>query len=238
MNESDIEPFIRGTIAKYSLSTKGYGNLRTLVYAIFKYAKKHKLISWSITNTIKDMDISRKAFQKIIKEDNEEVFNDEETDKITAYIMENPDIKNLGVLLMFCTGIRVGELAALKWSDFDENVIRIRRTETTYKTETGEVICEVKDYPKTPARVRTVIIPDKYQFIIKRLHILSGFSEYVFQNRKGRIKADAIRKRLYLICNKTGVRKKSPHKIRKTYASILLDNGLDRNLVESVLGHT
>lgn len=184
------------------------------------------------------MDISRKAFQKIIKEDNEEVFNDEETDKITAYIMENPDIKNLGVLLMFCTGIRVGELAALKWSDFDENVIRIRRTETTYKTETGEVICEVKDYPKTPAGVRTVIIPDKYQFIIKRLHILSGFSEYVFQNRNGRIKADAIRKRLYLICNKTGVRKKSPHKIRKTYASILLDNGLDRNLVESVLGHT
>ena len=49
------------------------------------------------------------------------------------YITSMPDILNLGIILMFCTGIRVGELVALKWSDFDGNSIKIRRTEISYK---------------------------------------------------------------------------------------------------------
>lgn len=47
-----------------------------------------------------------------------------------------------------------------------------------------------------------------------------------------------VRHRLYAVCEELGIRKKSPHKLRKTYISILLDNGVDKRLVQDVAGHT
>ena len=46
-----------------------------------------------------------------------------------------------------------------------------------------------------------------------------------------------VRKRLYYICKKLDIKKKSPHKLRKTYVSILLDNGVDKRLVQDVARH-
>ncbi len=49
---------------------------------------------------------------------------------------------------------------------------------------------------------------------------------------------NVIRRRLEKINRKLGIKHKSPHKLRKTYASILLDNNLDNNLITSLMGHT
>lgn len=145
---------------------------------------------------------------------------------------------NLGIILMFCTGVRVGELVALKWEDIVDNTIKIRRTEVSYKNDEGNIVYEIREYPKTEAGIRTVIIPMEFINILKKLKGLSGDKEYVFQNNGRLTKTLMVRKRLYLVCAKTGIKKKSPHKLRKTYASILLDNGLDKNMIEGLLGHT
>lgn len=49
---------------------------------------------------------------------------------------------------------------------------------------------------------------------------------------------NTIRKRLYYVCDKLGLKHKSPHKIRKTYGSILLDNNLDNKFVQEQMGHS
>lgn len=72
---------------------------------------------------------------------------------------------------------------------------------------------------------------------MRRLRLLSGSLEYVFWEGGHNIKTMQIRKRLYQICGKAGIRKKSPHKLRKTYVSILLDNRIDKRLVQDVAGH-
>lgn len=100
------------------------------------------------------MELPPKAFRKVIKEDDEEVFNDEELEKLLTYLSAAPDILNLGITLMFCTGCRVRELVAIKWSDVLGNSIKIRRTEITYKNDIGEIIFEIRDYPKTEAGIR------------------------------------------------------------------------------------
>ena len=233
----DIIPFLREAIAKYSLTAKAYSNLRTITYGIFKYSKEKGYITWSISQTIGDMELPRKAFRKVIKEDEEEVFNDDEVKKILKYLTSMPDILNLGIILMFCTGIRVGELVALKWCDFDGNSIKIRRTEISYKDSDGKNVYEIRDYPKTEAGVRTVFVPTEFSSIINRLKLLCENEEYVFWEKGKNIKTLQIRKRLYLVCRETGVRKKSPHKLRKTFVSILLDNGIDRRLIQDVAGH-
>ena len=64
------------------------------------------------------------TFKKTVKEDYEEVFDELELPKFTKYLAENADIVNLGIILMLVTGIRVGELAALKWDDYDGNGLK------------------------------------------------------------------------------------------------------------------
>lgn len=234
----DIIPFLRKAIVKYSLTSKAYSNLRTLVLGIFKYAKEKEYISWSISQTINDMDLPKKSFYKVIKEDNEEVFDDDEINVLLKQLMLQPDILNLGIVLMFCTGIRVGELVAIKWDDIINNTIKIHRTEISYKNSNGINIYEIRDYPKTEAGIRRVFIPNEFSSIIKQMKILSENDEYVFYKNGHHIKTTQIRKRLYYICNKCNIKKKSPHKLRKTYISILLDNGVDNRLIQDVVGHT
>ena len=99
IEEFDIEDTILNAIYEHDLTAKGYSNLRTLFYGIFKRAKKKKMVDFSITEVIADMDISKKSFRKVIKTDEELVFSEDETEKVINYIMESDlDILNLGIL--------------------------------------------------------------------------------------------------------------------------------------------
>lgn len=55
---------------------------------------------------------------------------------------------NLGIMLMLVTGIRVGELAALKWDDYDGNGLKIRRTETRYQVKKDSTLTQSKTFRK------------------------------------------------------------------------------------------
>lgn len=62
------------------------------------------------------------------------------------YLTEHQDAKNLGILLMFVTGIRVGELVALKNNSLSGGCIKIRRTETKcFDYEEGKNVYDVKE---------------------------------------------------------------------------------------------
>lgn len=234
----EVEDFLLRSIAEYSLTAKAFSNLRTLIFGIFKRAKKKKYVDFSITEVINDMEIGRNAFKTTFKEDFEEVFMEDEEPVVVKYLEENPDMLNLGLLLLFKTGMRVGELVAIKYSDISDNIIRVRRTETRYKDENGKAVFRVKETPKTTAGIREVIIPDDYTWIVRKMRVLNPFGEYLMMKKDKRVRTDAVRKRLYHVCEKTGVHKKSPHKIRKTYGSILLDNNVDNVLIMQQMGHT
>ena len=238
LSEYDIEKFILDSIHEYNLTAKGYSNLRTLVFGIFRLAKKKKLVDFSITELIGDIEISRKSFRKNQKTDEEQVFMEDELPKVIDYLEENQDIINLGILLLFKTGLRIGELAGLKKCDISENVIHVHRTEICYEDNSGNRVFEVKDFPKTEAGIRDVFIPDNCLWILQKLRIANPFGEFVFENNGSRIRTYVFRNRLDTVCKHTGVVRKSPHKIRKTYGSILIDNGVDESLVIEQMGHT
>ena len=234
----DIEEFLEEQIAQFELSAKAFSNLKTITKGLLKRAKKRNLIVMNVEELFQEMDTSESHFTKRIKEDCEEVFNEEELPLILTYLSENPDLKNLGILLMFLTGIRVGELVALKHSDFDGNTFKIRRTETKYIDENGKYIYGIKDFPKSEAGIRTVIIPKSYSWVTNRLRLFNPFGEFVFVENNKRLTTNCMRRRMERVCDKLGIVRKSPHKARKTYGSILLDNGIDNKLITDVMGHT
>lgn len=75
-------------------------------------------------------------------------------------------------------------------------------------------------------------------WIMKKIRSRNPFGEYMFEKKGNRIKTYSFRKRLYCICDKTETARKTPHKIRKTYASILLDNQVSEKFLTDLMGHT
>lgn len=240
VSRDEMADFLEEQIPEYNLTAKAFSNLKGITKGFLKRAKKRKLIDFSIEEMLYDLDISETNFRKVIKEDYEEVFNEEEMLKMTEYLTEHQDPKNLGILLMFVTGIRVGELVALRNDSLSDGCIRIRRTETKYLDDTGKkYIYDVKEYPKSDAGVREVIIPEAYQWLYDKICTLNPSGTYIFlADAGGRMTTGCIRNRMRRICHRLHIYEKSPHKIRKTYGSILLDNRVDNRLIMEQMGHS
>ena len=181
LDEIFLEDYIRNIIHRFELTSKAFSNFRTLIYGIFKYAKHKKYISFSITYTMSDMEISKKAFKHSIKIAENEVYMPDEKNDMERYLENNIDITNLGLLFMFKTGVRVGELATLKRSDVRDYTVAINATETRYKDENGNVHYDVKDFPKSEAGLRFAILPEKYKWILDEILSLNPDGYYLFE---------------------------------------------------------
>lgn len=239
IEEYDIEKFLLEAIHAHKMTAKGFSNLRTLILGIFKLAKKKKLIQYSIKNVIDDMDISKKVFRKVKHEDDELIFMDEEVEKVLNYFKQHKlDLKDLGILLLFYTGMRPGELSALTWDDVNGNIIKIHSTEIRYENENKEYIYEVRDFPKTEAGIRDVIVPQSQLWILKEIKTLNPSGKYVFEQHGQRIRTCLFDDRIRRICSKLKIKEKSLNKIRKTYATTLIDKRVDDSLIIAQMGHT
>ena len=80
VDEVMLEDFIRRTIHDYELTVKGWSNLRIVIRGIFKYAKKLKYTTLSISQFVGDLELSRNIFRGKAKLDSDEVFTEKEID--------------------------------------------------------------------------------------------------------------------------------------------------------------
>ena len=237
INKNEWIDFLEEQIFEHNLSSKAFASLKSITKGTLKWAKRQGLITYNPELMLTELDLSDTFFSKRIKEDYEEVFNEEETQKLLSYLLKNRDIRNDGIILLFVSGMRVGELVGIKAQDINLNLntVKIRRTETRFK-EGDKTIYSIKEYPKTQAGIREIVIPSSYSWLLKELS--EKKTEFTFEENGKRLTTLLIRKRVYSICKKIGVYRKSPHKIRATYDTILLDNGIDKRLIKDQMGHS
>lgn len=238
----DVSPdefvnFLEAQIPRFNLTAKAFANLKSITRIFLKRAKRRGLIDWYADYMLSDLDVTDKDYHKVIKEDDEEVFDEAETEQIVRYMIQHMDYKNIGLLLIFATGLRVGELAALKPQDVGEDYINVRRTETRLR-ENDEFIYTVKDFPKSEAGWRTVVVPEEWTWLLKKIKLMNPWGEWVFMQDGKRVPEKTFQNRLYRLCKKLGIKNKSAHKIRKTYGTILMDGNVDNNLILQQMGHT
>lgn len=236
INADELEMFIRHTIGKMELTNKAYGNFRTLLIGVFKYAKRKKLTEISISTFFSDLQLSRKIFKQNPKDSRTEVFSETETEIIVAHLKEHPSLIHLGMLLCFQTGLRVGELVALKFSDEEEHTLHVQRQEVKYKDSDGKTAVEVVSYTKTEAGNRRIILTDGAKETLRLMREYSN-AEYIMQ-RDRRIRCSTINHELYKVCKRCGLQPRSMHKIRKTYATTLIDAGVDDAITMEMMGHS
>lgn len=247
ISDDDLEKFIKTNISKMGLSQKAYSDMRILVNGIFKYAKKRGYTTISITQFMGDLQLSKNMFKKTIRKKENEIFLEDEIPMMIEYLREQNDIRSLGLLLLFESGLRVGELSALKISDIKNHVIKqndvvknyisVTRTEITLRDENNKCKTIVREYPKSDAGIRNVIITENTMKTIDRIRKINPLGEYLFMENGNRIRGNAFNRKLNRVCKNLSINKRTTHKIRKTYGTTLIDNNVDDALVAEMMGH-
>ena len=67
---------------------------------------------------------------------------------------------------------------------------------------------------------------------------LNPNGEYLFENHGKRIRGNTFNKRLSTICDKLDIPRRSMHKIRKTYATTLIDKKVSESFIQEQMGHS
>ena len=240
MASGDLERFIKKTIKEKNLSPKAYTGLRLILIGVFKFSKREGYTDFSISTFFSDLSLPKNIFKREVKDNSQEVFTQSELKRVTSYLYSNPDIVNLGLLLEFFTGTRVGELSSLKHEDNKRRyILKVQRTEYMYydKVEKKRVTT-VKNFPKTENGVREILLPKQAQEILDRIKEMNPDGEFLFMRNGRRITSKVFKYHIHKACEEVGIPPRSTHKIRKTYGSMLLSNNVDETLVLSQMGHS
>ena len=241
ITEEILEDFIKTSIADKNLSAKQYSDMRTTLRGVLKMARRRKYLSFPPEEFFDNLDLRRRLFApKSKSKSSDKIFTDAEISLLLKAIDKNPTIRNLAIALDFYTGVRVGELASLKRADFDvvDGVLHVSRTEITTLRDDGKTTeCIVADIPKTDKSDRFIVLDDKGIEILNKIVALNPDDEYLISEKGKRIRANALRRSLYRLCDAVKIKRRAPHTIRRVYASTLLDNGVDDDFVCEQMGH-
>lgn len=210
------------------LSSKTIKDVITIIKLSLREAMKEKIIDYI------DLDLSYPKNKKYTKI---KYFNKLEQRKINLYCLNNFDIKNMGILLSLYTGIRIGELCALRWEDisFSKNTIYITKTlQRIYVKETGETKVIVTT-PKTKNSNREIPLNKN---IMKLLRIFkTDNNNYILTNSTKCMEPRNFRRYYHLMIEKTGISNIPFHSLRHTFASNCIRLGGDYKAVSELLGH-
>ena len=230
-----LYPSIKGL----NLSAKDFANMCTIVRGTMKFAVQKRYTDFNIVNYMSCLNKPRNAFRRTKKTAEEQTFSDEEIKLMMQRWLDERDIRSLGLIILIESGLRVGELAALKKSDINLDTIYVQRTEIHYKdAETKKNKILVEDFTKTDAGTRHVVVGPVGTQILSELLTMDPECEWLFSERGKRVCESGFRKKLYSTCDSLHITKRSPHKLRKTYATQLIYAGVNEEVVKNQMGHT
>lgn len=223
---------------------KNYNSAINLIRRIFDYAKVMKQIK---TNPMNDVIVPKK--RKTLDNNDKQVnfYNKEQLRTFLEALKEHaPYQMYVAFRVLAFTGMRKGELAALKWSDvdFENGTISINRTVAFNNVGKFHI-----QSPKTRKSIRTISIDDTTlntlktwknelrKELFKQGKNIDKGDGFIFHTQKGNFIIKYIDKFLPSFLKKYDLPPIKPHGFRHTHASLLFESGASIKEVQDRLGH-
>lgn len=140
--------------------------------------------------------------------------------------------------IAFYTGMRKGEIYALKWTDIDDNIIHVSRS-ITQKVSGGDR----ETPPKNKSSIRNISIPmplkEALDIHYNNYKTIDGFNDdWYICGGKSCIRDTTLENHNKMYAKLAGVKKIRIHDFRHSHASLLANNGINIQEVARRLGHS
>lgn len=224
------------------LSTKSMRNMRVVLDVAFKQAMSEDVVSHNPVplTAIKSCRTHRP-----------EIMTDEMQEQLERYLFAVCNIYHPGIILALYTGLRRGEVCALRWRNYDEETGKLTVEQTVrrlpnYGAAAGENKTElVFNEVKTDSSERTLVMPPVVQQMLheqkcrfaQQFHMPREDDFIIFSKAGGVTDPDNLQHYFAKLLRKLGLEHVKFHAIRHTFATRAIENGIDVSTVSGILGH-
>lgn len=232
LHEQAVQAFVLQKLEN-GLSVKTVKDILIVLKMLMKFGVKNEWMTyyeWDIkyptTSTNKELEVLSVANHR----------------KILNYIQSHFTFTGLGIYISLSTGLRIGEICALKWSDINvtDGTINVSRTiERIYIIEGEKKHTElVINTPKTKNSCREIPMSKELLAMIKPLKRVVNDDFYVLTNDERPTEPRTYRNYYNGLMVKLDIPKLKYHGLRHSFATRCIEAGCDYKTVSVLLGHS
>lgn len=232
LSTSLIEDFCSTLQHEKQLSAKTIRDILTCLRSVIRYAGRQ----------IPDLPTALEIVYPKEEQKEMRVLSLSEQAQLTEYLLTDMDACKFGILLALLTGLRIGEVCALRWSDINlkEKTIHIHATMQRLRniSETGERKTTVMiGSPKSDKSLRTIPMTEHAALLCVQMQTKSK-AAYVLTGTEHFMEPRALQYRLKRYtrdCHLEGVHF---HTLRHTFATRAVEVGFEIKTLSEILGHS
>ena len=166
------------------------------------------------------------------------VLTEEEWTRLRAYLESAPTPCHAGILIAMLTGIRIGELCAVRWDDISltERQLRIHQTLQRIRDKSGEAKTRIIiTPPKSDSGNRIIPLPEELCAYLaplyrERASLLTGEAGKFVEPR-------TMQRWFKTVLERCGIEPATFHTLRHTFATRCVEAGFDPKCLSVILGH-
>ena len=167
-----------------------------------------------------------------------EIFTEPEIVRLAHHIVDEPDLTGLGILLALNSGLRLGELCALRWSDIDLHAgfLRVEReVQRLYEKGCTKLIVQP---PKSESSLRRIPLPGDILSLLAAHKPKTAGSVCLLTGTAAPLEPRTMQNRYRALLKRAGVPYRNFHALRHTYATRCIEQNVDVKSVSEMLGHS
>ena len=231
IDESKVQDFVFNKLNK-GLSQKTVKDFLIVLKMVYRYGVKIGAFAHC------DWDIKYPVSQE---RNDIEVLSIANQRKLISFLTENFSFRNLGIILCLHTGMRIGEVCALKWDDIDiaQGVINISRTIERIYIIDGDIKRTelIISTPKTQNSIREIPLSKELIRLLKPLKKVVNNSFYVLTNESSPTEPRTYRNYYKSVLLNLKIPLLKFHGLRHSFATRCIESHCDYKTVSVILGH-